>query len=146
LLQKERKSLTITIQFKLAKQESPRRFSGWIFLDLKRKGVPSSWFFFCAFFSFQVIFFLLRCNSKKIQRILMWKLKRKKKGREKSSNKKQKLKTWREKEIFWYFFSLNKIKRNVSNVDYSALAPPRYFFLKISWDVLFFNIFLSWIC
>jgi len=71
----------------------------------------------------------------------MWKLKRKKKGREKSSNKKQKLKTWREKEIFWYFFSLNKIKRNVSNVDYSALAPPRYFFLKISWDVLFFNIF-----
>jgi len=27
-------------------------------------------------------------------------LKRKKKGREKSSNKKQKLKTWREKEIF----------------------------------------------
>jgi len=55
------------------------------------------------------------------------KIEEKEKGREKSSNKKQKLR-WRGKEIFRYFFSLNKIKRNVSNVDYSALAPPRYFF------------------
>jgi len=42
------------------------------------------------------------------------------KDREKSSNKKQKTQVEGKKEIFRFFFLLNKIKRNVSNVEFCA--------------------------
>jgi len=98
LLQKERKSLTITIQFKLAKQESPRRISAWIFQILKGRVCHLLDFFFCVIFFFSS-FFWPRCNGKKCSKDFDVKIEEKEKDREKSSNKKQKLK-WREKEIF----------------------------------------------
>jgi len=56
--------------------------------------------FFLRFFFFSNHFFSLRCNGKKNSKDFDVKIEEKEKGREKSSNKKQKLKTWREKEIF----------------------------------------------
>jgi len=48
------------------------------------------------------------------------KIEEKEKDREKSSNKKQKTQVEGKKEIFRFFFLLNKIKRNVSNVKFCA--------------------------
>jgi len=48
------------------------------------------------------------------------KIEEKEKDREKSSNKNKKLKWRGKKEIFRFFFLLNKIKRNVSNVEFCA--------------------------
>jgi len=67
LLQKERKSLTITIQFKLAKQESPRRISEWIFQILKGRVCHLLDFFFALYFSFQVFFFGQDVTAKKFK-------------------------------------------------------------------------------
>jgi len=137
LLQKERKSLTITIQFKLAKQESPRRISGWIFLDLKRKGVLSSWFFFFGFFSFQSFFSLPRCNGKKIFKGFWCENWRERKKVEKKAVTKNKNLGGGEKKFFDIFFSLNKIKRNVSIVKFCARR--RVIFLKMFFSLEYAN-------
>jgi len=50
----------------------------------------------------------------------MWKLKKKKKIEKKAVTKNKKLKWRGKKEIFRFFFLLNKIKRNVSNVEFCA--------------------------
>jgi len=48
------------------------------------------------------------------------KIEEKEKDREKSSNKKQKTQVEGKKRNFSIFFLLNKIKRNVSNVEFCA--------------------------